>query len=103
MYVFMLFLSPVLLVFLYLATDSEDTKKENPQGTTIQMTSETTQRSQRQSLIGLLTGELHHQKSSTHEQLQHLKGMSKKFLQIKQVLLGISGNSNGRHSPYKAD
>ncbi|ENN71242.1 hypothetical protein YQE_12169, partial [Dendroctonus ponderosae] len=41
------------------------------------MTSETTQRSQRQSLIGLLTGELHHQKSSTHEHLQqHLKGSS---------------------------
>ncbi|ERL86707.1 hypothetical protein D910_04113, partial [Dendroctonus ponderosae] len=40
-------------------------------------TSETTQRSQRQSLIGLLTGELHHQKSSTHEHLQqHLKGSS---------------------------
>ncbi|KAH1025785.1 hypothetical protein HUJ05_010443 [Dendroctonus ponderosae] len=59
------------------STESEDSKKENPQTTTIQMTSETTQRSQRQSLIGLLTGELHHQKSSTHEHLQqHLKGSS---------------------------
>lgn len=61
-------------MILGLATVSDDSKKENAQPT-FQMTSETTQRSQRQSLIGLLTGELHHQRSSTHEHLQqHLKG-----------------------------
>ncbi|KAL1497693.1 hypothetical protein ABEB36_008611 [Hypothenemus hampei] len=57
-------------------TESDDSKKDNLQAT-VQMTSETAQRTQRQSLIGLLTGELHHQRSSTHEQLQqHLKGSS---------------------------
>lgn len=58
-------------ILLFVATETEDSKKENAQPT-VQMTNETAgqQRSQRQSLIGLLTGELHHSRSSTQEHLQ---------------------------------
>ncbi|KAF7271721.1 hypothetical protein GWI33_015431 [Rhynchophorus ferrugineus] len=57
------------------STESDDSKKENPQPS-VHMTNET-QRPQRQSLIGLLTGELHHQRSNTQEHLHsHLKGSS---------------------------
>ncbi|CAH1135888.1 unnamed protein product [Ceutorhynchus assimilis] len=50
------------------STESDDSKKETQP--TVQMTSETAHRTQRQSLIGLLTGELNHQRSSTHEHFQ---------------------------------
>ncbi|XP_060527222.1 protein unc-80 homolog isoform X3 [Cylas formicarius] len=58
------------------STDTSNSSKKDTAPPTVQMTTETTQRSQRQSLIGLLTGDLH-QRSAAHEPFQaHIKGSS---------------------------
>ncbi|XP_050309913.1 protein unc-80 homolog isoform X2 [Anthonomus grandis grandis] len=57
------------------STESDESKKDNAQPS-VHVTNETTHRTQRSSVIGLLTGDLHH-RTSTHEAFQqHLKGSS---------------------------